>query len=558
MEVAPFLVLILLLVVVPLALLASYSFRESSFLGVGSGPTLEQYQAVFENPSTVRVMVKTIVMALAVGAVVTVLAFTIAYALTFRLTGRTALVALGVVVASGVASLLVRIFAWASILGTHGVINSTLEEIGAISSPLGFLIFGYFAISVTMVYLYLPFAALIVYASMQGIDPRALEASRDLGAGRWRTIAKVALPQARVGLLAAFCLTAVFSSADFVTPRLVGGSRGTTVGAMIQDLALTGGDLPGSAALALAFAGLFVLVLGALLLLLRAARPLAGRIGPRVDRVGAAVAERIRSPISQRSLSVPVSGLLLVYLVAPTLLVIVFSFNAESSIGLPITGLTADWYPEIVSRAGFEDALMGSLLVTSVGVVGATVLAVPMAFALTRATGLGKRLLWVAIFLPYVVPGVLLGSALLITATETGAPLGLAATGVVHVMLLVSEITLITYARLTGIDPHLVEAARDLGASAARAARSITLPLLLPAIVGAALLGTAFSLDEIFVTTFTLGTENTLPIWILGQSRIGFTPGINAVGVILLAGTLLIFAVAVTIGRRSVLTTGTV
>jgi spermidine/putrescine transport system permease protein len=155
-----------------------------------------------------------------------------------------------------------------------------------------------------------------------------------------------------------------------------------------------------------------------------------------------------------------------------------------------------------------------------------------------------------------VIPGVLLGSALLVSSRETGVALGLSATAIVHVMLLVSEITLITYARLTGIDSHLVEAARDLGASPSRALRSVTLPLLLPAIVGAALFAAAYSLDEIFVTSFTLGSENTLPVWLFGQARIGFTPGINAVGVMLLFGTLLAFTLAVLIGRRSVLSTG--
>jgi spermidine/putrescine transport system permease protein len=125
-----------------------------------------------------------------------------------------------------------------------------------------------------------------------------------------------------------------------------------------------------------------------------------------------------------------------------------------------------------------------------------------------------------------------------------------------HVVLLVSEIVIIVYARLVGIDRHLVEAARDLGSSATGALRRVVLPLLLPAIVGAALLAAAFSLDEIFVTSFTIGGDNTLPIWLLGQSRNGITPGINALGVMLLVGTLVSFALAVAIGRRTVLSTG--
>ena len=552
-QVTPFAILVLLLVGLPLALLASYSFRESSFLGVGDGPTLENYRLVFENGATLRVMLRTALVALAVATAVTCLGFVIAYALTFRLKGRTALVVLGIVVASGIASLLVRVFAWGSILGGNGLINEALERVGLISAPLDFLFFSYFAIGVTMTYLYLPFAALIIFSSMQGIDRYNAQASRDLGAGRWRTLAAVVVPQARVGLLGAFALTAILASADFVTPKLVGGPRGLTTGAVIQDLALTAGDLPGAAALALSFMALFVLALGALVLLARLARPLLRRAAGPINSLSARAAVRFRSPLSRISLSVPATWLLLIYLVTPTLLVILFSFNAAPSIDLPITGLTTDWYSEIVNRAGFGDALRGSLTVTSFAVVVATLVAVPVAFALRKAEGGFRRLLWLLIFLPFVIPGVLLGSALVVASTETGLELGLAATAVVHVMLLVSEITLIVYARLTGIDTRLIEAARDLGASAGRALRSITLPLLLPAIIGAAMLGAAFSLDEIFVTTFTVGSDNTLPIWLFGQARRGFTPGINAVGVMLLFGTLLAFAIAVAAGRRTVL-----
>ena len=552
-QVAPFALLVFVLVVVPLALLASYSFRESSFLGVGDGPTLEQYRLVFENSSTLRVMLRTALVATAVALAVTFLAFVMAYALAFRLRGRTGLIALGVVVASGIASLLVRIFAWGSILANNGVINESLEFVGLVSAPLDFLFLSYFAVGVTMTYLYLPFGVLIIYSSMQGIDRFDVEASRDLGSGRWRTVARVVAPQARVGLAGAFVLTAVLAVADFVTPRLVGGPQGLMVGSVVQDLALTGGDLPGAAALALSFLVLFAAALAGLYLLVRLMRPLLRILSGPANSLAAKVAVRTPARLSRISLSVPVAAVLLVYMVAPTILVILFSFNAAPSTGLPITGLTTDWYPEIVGRSGFGDALKGSLIITSIAVTVATLVALPMAFALNKAEGLLSKSLWLLIFLPFVIPGVLLGSALLVASDETGIPLGLATTAVVHIMLLVSEITLIVYARLHGLDRRLVEAARDLGASVARALRTVTLPLLLPAIVGAAMLAAAVSLDEIFITTFTIGSDDTLPVWLFGQARRGFTPGINAVGVMLLLGTLIAFALAVASGRRSVL-----
>lgn len=548
--------LVVLLVGVPLALLASYSFRESSFLGVGAGPTFDQYKLVFEDSSTLRIMLRTIAVALGVATAVTALAFVVAYALTFRLTGRKALVVLGVIVASGFASFIVRIFAWGSILGTNGLVNGGLEAIGVIDEPLSVLFFGYFAVGVTMAYLWLPLAVLVVFSAMQGIDRRTVEASRDLGAGRWGTVFKVVVPQARAGLVGAFVLTAIFTSADFVTPRLVGGPRGLTIGAVVQDLALSAGDLPGAAALALSFLAVFAAVLGLLALVAWGARALLRPAARRIEPAMASVSRRTRSPLARISLSVPVTALALAYLVIPTILVILFSFNAGPTTGLPITGLTTDWYPDIVGRAGFTDSLSGSLIIAGIGVTVATAIAVPFAFALRRARGTRRRLLWAAVFLPFVIPGVLLGSAVFVAAEETGVQLGLGATAAMHVVLLVSEIVIIVYARLTGIDEHLVEAARDLGSSAWGALRGVTLPLLLPAIIGAALLATAFSLDEIFVTTFTIGSDNTLPVWLFGQSRQGFTPGINGVGVMLLFGTLFTFALAVAVGRRTVLATG--
>lgn len=553
-QVSPFMALVVALIGIPFLLLITYSFRESSFLGVGGGPTLDQYKQIFESTGDLRVMTKTLAVALSVAAASTAMAFVIAYAITFRMRRRTALVALGIVVASGVASFLVRIFAWGIVLSPNGLINSTLGSIGLIDSPFEFLYLSQFAIVVTMTYVYLPIAALIVYSAMQEIDPRSVEASRDLGAGRWRTIARVIAPQARVGLFAAFALTLVLAGADFVTPGIVGGTSGTMVGAAVQNRALPGGDLPGAAALALSFVAIVIMLMLVLFLAGKLLRPLFARAGRALNPMIARVAKRM--PASDRSISLPLSILLLVYLMVPTILVIVFSFNSSSTVGLPLTGFTTDWYPEIVSRVGFTDALRGTLLVTSIAVVGSLLIGIPVAFALRKLHGAWSRLLWIAVVLPFVIPGALVGSALLVTTSEVGVSLGLVLTALVHLILVVSVIVIVVYARLAEMDRHLVEAARDLGGSAWHALRTVTLPLLLPSIIGGAVLGAAYSLDEIFITTFTIGTDNTVPIWLFGQARLGFTPGVNALGVLLLVGTLLAFTFAVLVARRSVLAIG--
>jgi putative spermidine/putrescine transport system permease protein len=552
-QLGPFGALALLVIGLPLVLLVTYSFRESSFLGVGGGPTLEQYKLVFDSPDTVRVMLKTFYLALAIAAIATSFAFVIAYALSFRMGRRAALITLGIVVASGIASFLVRIFAWGIVLGPNGLINGALERVGLIDAPLGFLYFGRFAIAVAMVYVYLPIAVLITYSSMQGIDPCSVEASRDLGAGRWRTIFRVVGPQARTGVLAAFAVTLMLASGDFVTPRIVGGTSGVTVGSAVQDQAQIAGDLPGAAALALSFVGLEVCGLLVIAAAIRLARPLIRGIGRRLGPVAGHIGGLIPTRSYRRSISLPLTGALLIYLIVPTILVIVFSFNSSSSIGPPLTGLTGHWYPYILGRVGFSDALHGTVFVALIATLGALVIGIPVAFALLRLRGAWARLVWLVVLFPFIIPAALLGPALLVTSSETGFPLGFGLTILVHVMLLVSVIVIVVYARLEGIDVHVLEAARDLGASAWRTMRTVTVPLLLPSILGGAVLAAAVSLDEVFVTQFTIGTNNTIPIWLLGQARRGVTPGVYALGVLVLTGTLVAFTVALLLARRSIL-----
>jgi ABC-type spermidine/putrescine transport system permease subunit II len=553
-QVTPLLALIVLVLGVPTIFLIVNSFRESTFLGIGPGPTLTQYQEVFGNPDTVRLMIRTITLALTVGAVVTALAFVLSYGIRFRLTGRKANIAFGVIVATGVASLIVRVFAWEIILGRQGLINTVLETAGIIGAPLEDIYLNRFATIATMVYLYLPIATLIVYSSLQNVDEKSVEASRDLGAGRWRTAATVVAPQVQVGLVSAFAAITVFGGWDFITPQLVGGTSGLTVGAAVQSIALGGGNLPGAAALAISTLLMMVgVILGIILALVAIRRASKATIGPYLS-VLLAQGHRLRfQPVARFSFSRPASVLLLIYLVTPTLLVILFSFNSSSTLGLPMTGLTLDWYSRIVGTIGFSDALSGSLRITAVAILGSAMIAIPAAFRLARMkSGPAKTALWAAVYSPFVVPPVLWGAALLVSVTETDAvQQGVGLTTLAHIAFSFSIIIIVVYARLVGLDPHLNEAARELGASAWGAARRVTLPLAFPSIVGALALAAAYSLDEIFVTSFTIGTDNTLPIWLFGQARRGITPGVNALGVMLLVGTLLLFVLALVVSRRS-------
>lgn len=550
LRVGPFVVLCIILIGAPLALLVTYAFRSSSFAGVGAGPTLDQFQAVFQSEGTLRVILKTVAVGIAVASLVTALALVIAYGATFRLRRRTALIALMVVLGAGLASFIVRIYAWGTILGTNGLANRSLEQLGLIDRPLGFLFFGYFAIVVTMTYVYLPIGVLIVYGAMQDIDPRTVEASRDLGVGRWRTLTRIVMPQGRAGLLGCFGLTAVLSAADYITPQIVGGVRGQTIGTLIRDKALSSLDYPAAAALALSYIAIFILVVAAAAGGWRLTHPLRRRLSRTLDVWGTRLVGRTPAFLARVSFSRPTTAILVAYLVAPTVVVLVFSFNSSITLGLPWKGFTLDWYPNIIGKPGFTDALSNSLEIALIAVLGSSFIGVPYAMSLKRFRGRTQRFLWGMVLLPWVIPGVLLGLGILTAADQQGLQLGVAVTAAVHVLLLAPIVILVIYARLIAMNPELTEAARDLGSSPARAFRTVTLPLILPSLIGAALICAAFSLDEILVTTFTIGSNNTVPIWLLGQARLGFTPGVNALGVMLMSGTVLFVAIAIVTLRR--------
>jgi ABC-type spermidine/putrescine transport system permease subunit II len=550
-------VLLLVGVGVPVGILASYSLRETSFfVGAGPGPTLTQYNQILHSSALLRTCVSSLVVGLVVAVIVSALSFVLAYGITFRFRRRWQLVALGLVIAASAASYVVRVYAWGTVLGTNGLINESLIRLGLINEPLGFLLFGYFAIGLTMVYVYMPIGVLLVYAAMQEIDPRSLEASRDLGAGRWRTVVRVVAPQARVGLMTTFGLTLIFACSDFVTPSLVGGVRGTMVGTVIFSTGLGSGDYPSAAALAFFFVALALLAL----LLLWSMWKVTGRarvvLARNVDQVAARVAHIAPARLTGFSFSRAAACFLLFYLIAPTLMVVFFSFNAGGAVGLPFTGFTLDWYSSLFSSTGFTAALSTSFQIGIVAVLAGIAIGVPAAFTLARSRSAASKALQVAVAVPYIVPGVLIGMAMLTFAVMEGIPLGKSLTMLAHVVVVAPVITLVIRARLSGMDPRLTDAARDLGSTPRQALRKVTLPLILPALLGAALIGLAYSLDDLIRTVFTIGPDNTLPIWMFSQARQGFNASINALAVLVMSGTVGLFALAALFLRSAMIPGG--
>ncbi len=167
-------------------------------------------------------MGSTLAIALAIGALTTLLAFGFAYAIRFKC-GRfeTPLLFLALITLFG--GYLVKIYAWKSILGREGILNQFLLWTGAIEQPLEALLYSVNAVVITLTYFLLPFAILPIYGNMRAIRPATIESARDLGAGRWAVIRDIVIPQCEKGIVIAFTFSFLITAGDYVTPRFVGG-----------------------------------------------------------------------------------------------------------------------------------------------------------------------------------------------------------------------------------------------------------------------------------------------------------------------------------------------
>ena len=198
------------------------------------GFTLANYEKIFTSPLYRALMIRTIGVAFVTTAIVVPIAFAVSFLMRFVFERRGQFI-LQMVLLSLFSGYLVRIYAWRTILGKQGLLNSTLQWLGVIREPLDFLIYSNFAVVVTLSGLLLPLAVLPLYSAMLNIGRDDIEAARDLGAGRLHVLRTVLLPMAMPGVRTAFAFSFLLSAGDFVTPSLVGGAQSLLIGNIISD-----------------------------------------------------------------------------------------------------------------------------------------------------------------------------------------------------------------------------------------------------------------------------------------------------------------------------------
>jgi len=227
--------------VVPIAIVAAYSFDVYSLFPGPHGFTLASWRGFFHEVIYLRLFWKSVQMSLIVSAIIVVLAYPLAYYLALSGTKRKYILLL-VLIAPFLTSYLLRVLAWKVILGDEGVVNSFLFWTGlrAEGNPISQLLYSRFAVMLVLGYIWLPFVALPIFVSLESLDRRLLEAASDLGASRLQAFRRVTLPLSAPGIVAAFLFVFIPTLGEFVTPSLVGGASGYMYGNQIVDLFGTG------------------------------------------------------------------------------------------------------------------------------------------------------------------------------------------------------------------------------------------------------------------------------------------------------------------------------
>lgn len=233
-----------------------------------------------------------------------------------------------------------------------------------------------------------------------------------------------------------------------------------------------------------------------------------------------------------------------IFLYLPILILIIFSFNT-SRINAVWTGFTLNWYGALLKNNNMLIALKNSMIVAVASTIISTIIGTLVALALHRYDFFGKRTFDMVLYMPIIIPDIVMGISLAIFYNIIRFVFGVFPIIVAHVAFNISFVTVVVRSRLHGYNKSLDEAAMDLGANPFQTFMKVTLPLISPGVIGGALIAFTISLDDYLITSFVAPPgSNTLPIYVYSMIKTRVTPEINALSTIILAFTMTLVLVA--------------
>jgi spermidine/putrescine transport system permease protein len=246
------------------------------------------------------------------------------------------------------------------------------------------------------------------------------------------------------------------------------------------------------------------------------------------------------------------AALALIYLMVPLAIILLFSFNdTQSRFNFLWRGFTLEHWKDPFAFPDLTDALVTSIQVAVLSTVVATVLGTLMALALVRYQFRGRAPTNFFIFIPLATPEVVLGASLLSLFISIGIARGFVTVLIAHVMFNISFVVVTVRSRLIGFDRSLEEAAQDLGANGLQTFLRVTLPLIAPGVLAAALLAFALSIDDFVITNFNAGSTVTYPLYIWGAARVSIPPQVNVLAAMIFVFTLAMMLLTVWQQRRA-------
>jgi spermidine/putrescine transport system permease protein len=540
----PVLAWLFLIVVLPNTLLIAVSFLKSADGVIFFEPSLVNYSRIWNSSGFWVLLVRTLSFSFVACVFATLIAYPLAFYVGRVVRRNKALLTILIIVPLWI-SLLMRIFAWRVILGQSGVLNTALVSSGILDEPSAAFLYSPSSVILVFAYVSVPFIFIATIGAFEKIPRDLIEASEDSGATALQTFIHLVWPLTRRNLAIGFALGFLVTVGDFVTPAMIGGINGTTLGVVISTQFGFANNWPYGAAVAVAL----MLSVGLLLAFIIALAPSKGVLtGEVTDQ--SAVAAAPSTSLARRMGALGFVAVV-VYLYAPLAIMMLFSFHSANLQTFPLQGLTLDWYYELLRDQSLIDAARRSVIVASCVVTVSVIVGTAFALIVHYGRLKGARIYEMAFALPIATPGVVLGIEMVLGTELFGIPSGIPRIVFGQMSFVMPVTLLLLLVRLRRLDPSLMEASLDLGANRWQSFVHVLFPMIKGTIAGGAFLGLTLSADDVMVTLFLSGGSPTLPIWVLNQMRFGFTPSVNAVFSILLVLVLMMVVVANVIQERN-------
>ena len=518
---------------------------------------LANFERAF-GPIYLRVLLTSFQISITVAAICLVIAYPTALFIVSR-RKQTSNLLMVLVIVPFFTSMLVRNYAWIFLLGSRGVVNSTLMSLGIIDAPLS-LMFNRLGVVVGMTHVLVPYLILILVAALRGIDERLVRAGASLGSGPFCNFRRVVFPLSQAAAGGGFVLVFVISLAFFVTPAMLGSPRDSMIA---NAIASEIGFLNWGFAAALGII-LLAITLVALVFMQRAFGGIAliapnlaanrvrsigrGRLARFLDGPNAFL-DRMLDPI-WNGLVALVASLVLAFLFLPVLIVIPLSFSSAEYFVFPPPGWTLRWYEAFFSNPQWIGSMINSLIIGVLTVVITMAMAVPAALGIARSNSRGVLGAYLLIISPLIVPTILTAISVFFTFTELGLSRRIIGIAIGHAIGALPLAVVVLVAAFGSFDWNLERAAQSLGASRVRALFKIILPILSGTVATAAFLAFLHSFDDLLIALFLGGVRlETLPrrMW---ESLQEINPTIAAVSTLMIVFMVLLLSALQLFQRR--------